>query len=97
MLLCSSHRVGARGHNGPMCQLLGLNCRHPTDAMFSFAGFAQRAGITDHHALRDDPVRANAILEHCGSDVLAAGGNEDLLLAPGDAHESVVIDLAEIA
>ena len=30
-----------------MCQLLGLNCKHPTDAMFSFAGFAQRAGVTD--------------------------------------------------
>jgi glutamine amidotransferase len=33
-----------------MCQLLGLNCKHPTDAMFSFAGFAQRAGVTDQHA-----------------------------------------------
>jgi glutamine amidotransferase len=33
-----------------MCQLLGLNCKHPTDASFSFSGFTQRAGITDHHA-----------------------------------------------
>jgi predicted glutamine amidotransferase len=33
-----------------MCQLLGLNCKNPTDASFSFSGFAQRAGITDHHA-----------------------------------------------
>ena len=33
-----------------MCQLLGLNCKNPTDATFSFSGFAQRAGITDHHA-----------------------------------------------
>jgi glutamine amidotransferase len=33
-----------------MCQLLGLNCKNPTDATFSFTGFAQRAGITDHHA-----------------------------------------------
>ncbi len=33
-----------------MCQLLGLNCKNPTDATFSFSGFAQRAGVTDHHA-----------------------------------------------
>lgn len=33
-----------------MCQLLALNCNNPTDATFSFTGFAQRAGITDHHA-----------------------------------------------
>ena len=33
-----------------MCQLLGLNCKNPTDATFSFTGFAQRAGVTDHHA-----------------------------------------------
>jgi len=32
-----------------MCQLLGLNCNNPTDATFSFSGFAQRAGVTDHH------------------------------------------------
>ena len=33
-----------------MCQLLGLNCKNPTDASFSFTGFAQRAGVTGHHA-----------------------------------------------
>ena len=33
-----------------MCQLLGMNCNTPTDVMFSFAGFAQRGGRTDHHA-----------------------------------------------
>ncbi len=33
-----------------MCQLLGMNCNTPTDVMFSFAGFAQRDGRTDHHA-----------------------------------------------
>jgi glutamine amidotransferase len=36
--------------NREMCQLLGLNCRYPTDARFSFSGFAQRAGVTDHHS-----------------------------------------------
>ncbi|MFZ4288353.1 class II glutamine amidotransferase [Variovorax sp. HJSM1_2] len=33
-----------------MCQLLGMNCNTPTDVMFSFAGFAERGGRTDHHA-----------------------------------------------
>ena len=33
-----------------MCQLLGMNCNTPTDVTFSFAGFAQRGGRTDHHA-----------------------------------------------
>ncbi|MBI2745733.1 MAG: class II glutamine amidotransferase [Burkholderiales bacterium] len=32
-----------------MCQLLGMNCNVPTDVMFSFAGFAERGGRTDHH------------------------------------------------
>jgi predicted glutamine amidotransferase len=32
-----------------MCQLLGMNCNTPTDITFSFSGFAQRGGITDHH------------------------------------------------
>ena len=33
-----------------MCQLLGMNCNTPTDVTFSFTGFAQRGGKTDHHA-----------------------------------------------
>ena len=33
-----------------MCQLLGLNCATPTDASFSFTGFCERGGRTDHHA-----------------------------------------------
>ena len=33
-----------------MCQLLGMNCNTPTDVTFSFSGFAQRGGRTDHHA-----------------------------------------------
>jgi len=33
-----------------MCQLLGMNCNTPTDVQFSFSGFAQRGGRTDHHA-----------------------------------------------
>ena len=32
-----------------MCQLLGMNCNTPTDATFSFTGFAQRGGRTGDH------------------------------------------------
>lgn len=32
-----------------MCQLLALNCFNPTDASFSFSGFAQRGGRTGDH------------------------------------------------
>ena len=31
------------------CQLLGMNCRTPTDFSFSFHGFARRGGLTDIH------------------------------------------------
>jgi predicted glutamine amidotransferase len=33
-----------------MCQLLGMNANTPTDVTFSFSGFAQRGGATDHHS-----------------------------------------------
>jgi predicted glutamine amidotransferase len=33
-----------------MCQLLGMNCNTPTDIVFSFTGFANRGGLTDHHS-----------------------------------------------
>ena len=32
-----------------MCQLLGMNCKVATDVLFSFTGFAERGGNTDHH------------------------------------------------
>jgi glutamine amidotransferase len=32
-----------------MCQLLGMNCNTPTDIVFSFTGFACRAGRTGEH------------------------------------------------
>ncbi len=33
-----------------MCQLLGMSANVPTDICFSFTGFRQRGGTTDHHA-----------------------------------------------
>src|SRR5688572_15660034 len=41
---------GKKRSNRSMCQLLGMNCNTPTDVTFSFTGFAQRGGRTDHHA-----------------------------------------------
>lgn len=33
-----------------MCQLLGMNANTPTDIGFSFTGFHNRGGKTDHHS-----------------------------------------------
>ncbi len=33
-----------------MCQLLGMSANVPTDICFSFTGFRQRGGATDHHS-----------------------------------------------
>lgn len=32
-----------------MCQLLAMNCSAPTDIVYSFTGFKDRGGLTDHH------------------------------------------------
>jgi predicted glutamine amidotransferase len=51
--LATARRATGRrplANNRPMCQLLGMNCNTPTDVTFSFTGFAQRGGRTDHHA-----------------------------------------------
>src|ERR1700733_13602337 len=37
------------------------------------------------------------VLEHRGRDVLAAGGDDELLLPPGDGQESLVVEFADIA
>ena len=54
-----------------MCQLLGMNCNAPTDVTFSFRGFAQRGGQTDHHA----DGWGIAFFE--GDDASAAAGDGD--------------------
>ena len=45
----------------------------------------------------DQGVGAQPVLEHGRGDVLAAGGDQDLLLAAGDPDEALVVDLAEVA
>ena len=53
--------------------------------------------VADDHALADQRVRAQPVLEHGRRDVLAAGGDDELLLAAGDAQEAVVVELADVA
>ena len=53
--------------------------------------------VADHHALADQPVGADAILEHGRGDVLAAGGDDEFLLAPGDPQEAVSVELTDVA
>src|SRR5690606_22849307 len=51
----------------------------------------------DEQALADERVGTDAVLEHRGRDVLATGGDDDLLLASGDAEEAVVVERAQVA
>ena len=60
-------------------------------------GGDERAAVADDDALVDQRVRPQPVLEHGGGDVLAAGGHQDLLLAPGDPDEALVVDLADVA
>ena len=53
--------------------------------------------LLDHHGLADQGVAAQPVLEHRGCDVLAARGDDDLLLPPGDGQEPLVVERAEVA
>ena len=57
----------------------------------------ERPAVPDDHALADDQVAAEPVLEDRGSDVLAAGGDDYLLLPAGDRQESLVVQFAEVA
>jgi hypothetical protein len=57
----------------------------------------ERLSVTDDEALVDEGMGPEPVLQDGGRDVLAAGRHEDLLLAAGDADESLVVDLADVA
>ena len=57
----------------------------------------ERPPVADHHALRDQRVHPHPVLEHGGRDVLAARGDDDLLLPAGDGQEALVVELADVA
>ena len=56
----------------------------------------ERALVADDDHLADQRVRTDAVLEHRRGDVLAAGRDDDLLLAPGDPQVAVVVERAEV-
>jgi hypothetical protein len=56
-----------------------------------------RAAVADYDRLRDPPVAQEGVLEVGGRDVLAAGGDDDVLLAAGDRQKAVFVGPPEIA
>ena len=57
----------------------------------------ERLVVADDHDLADQRVRPQPVLEHGRGDVLAARGDDELLLAAGDAQEALVVQRAEVA
>src|SRR5690606_18069438 len=57
----------------------------------------ERPAVADDDDLADDRVRPDRVLEARGGDVLAARGDDDLLLAARDRHEAVLVDRPDVA
>src|SRR3954454_21788069 len=55
------------------------------------------AAVADDDALGDQRVLLDFGLEVGGGDVLAAGGDDDVLFAAGDLDEALGVDLADVA
>ena len=49
------------------------------------------AAFADHHALADQRVRADPVLEHSGRDVRAAGGDDQVLVPARDPQEALLV------
>ena len=57
----------------------------------------ERPPVADDDRLRDVLRRLEVVLEVLRGDVLAAGRDDDVLLAVGDLDEAVVVDLGDVA
>ena len=55
------------------------------------------AVVAHHDDVRDERVRRKGLLEDLGGDVLAARGNDELLLASRDAQVTAIVDGSEVA
>ena len=55
-----------------------------------------RAAVAHHHRLRDPAALLQPVLQVGGRDVLAARGDDDVLLATGDVEEAVLVEPAEV-
>src|SRR6202049_3057722 len=53
--------------------------------------------VAVHHRLGDPATLLEVVLDVRGRQVLAAGGDDDVLLAPGDREVAVLVDRAEVA
>jgi hypothetical protein len=53
--------------------------------------------VAEHHHLGDEGRGGDLVLDRLRGDVLAAGGDEDVLDPVGDAEESLRVDLADVA
>ena len=82
---------GARGAPG----LLGL--RRDAERVEGQKRHHVRPPVADRHRLRDRRDLLELALEVLRRDVLAARGDEQLLLAVGHAQEAVRVDLAHVA
>ena len=56
-----------------------------------------RAPVAVHHGLGDPAGLLEVVLDVGGREVLAAGRDDDVLLAAGDRQVAVVVELAEVA
>ncbi len=55
------------------------------------------APVADDERLRHEPGRLEVVLEVLRRDVLAAGGDDDVLLPVGDRDEAVLVDRRDVA
>ena len=78
-------------------------CWHVTVRLRNFGlvqgdqGCQVGAAVTNDERLRDVAGGLERTLDVLGGDVLAARGDDDVLLAVGDRHEAVLVDLADVA
>ena len=55
------------------------------------------ASVADHDGLADQRIGREIGLDVLGRDVLAVRGDDQVLLAPGDAQVAVIVERAEVA
>ena len=60
-------------------------------------GADERLVVADHHALADQRVGPQPVLQHSGGDILATGRDDQLLLPAGDREVALVVQLADVA
>ena len=59
-------------------------------------GGNERALLADDHALGDDAIGADLVLQQRRNHILATRGNDDFLFATGDRQKALVIELTDV-